>query len=318
MRVYHSTTPCFHCHDRRHHRVIAASLPPSAIMPPKKTPATPSSSHGEPVADALAALEKRVSGLEDKQRRKNLFAIARQKKDLLNAEVKSYSDNFLIKGIKYSMKEVHGDEEKEERFREKVLRVFVDQGLVSAKKLFVGGAGDNRGRIQRGVLRHCHPLGNKDNGSVVVAFLESWFVSHINQKLTAGKKLTGGIRITPHLPPIIDSLRNEALKSRRTMLQADPNRKIVLKRLNRKPWIELVETVNGRKKAIPFDVDDKRLVNPALTLAKLELEGKDTFTPKMLLPADEKRAYGPGVYRPLENDDDNVDVDADESLMEFQ
>ena len=151
---------------------------------------------------------------------------------------------------------------------------------------------------------------------MVVAFVESWFVSHINQKLTAGKKLTGGIRVTPHLPPILDALRNEALKSRRALLHADPNRKIVLKRLNRKPWIELVETVNGRKKSIPFNVDDKRLINPALTLAKMEMEGKDTFTPKMLLSADEQRAYGPGTYRPLSNDDDDVDVDADESLME--
>ena len=275
-----------------------------------------SSSVPDATAESISSLERRVAGLEEKQKRKNLFAIARQKKDLLNAEMKSYSDNFILKGVKFSMKDVHGDEEREERFREKVMRIFVDQGLVSAKRLF-HSAGENKGRIIRGVLRHCHPLGTRDNGSIVVAFLESWFVAHINQKLTAGKKLKDGLRITPHMPPILDALRNEALRARRALLQADPSRKIVLKRNMRKPWIELIETKDGRKKAIEFAVDDKRLVNPALTLAKMEMEGKDTFTPKVLLSAEEKRAYGPGVYRPLIADDDDVDVDADESLMEI-
>ena len=124
------------------------------------------------------------------------------------------------------MKDFRGDEERKERFREKVLRVLVDQGLVSAKKLF-HNSGDDRGRIIPGILRHCHPLGKKDNSAIVVAFLVPWFVAHINQKLTAGKKLKNGIRVTPHLPPIIDALRNEALRARRALLQADPR------------WVEL-------------------------------------------------------------------------------
>ena len=132
----------------------------------------------------LAGLEARVSDIERKDRKKDLFTLMKEKKDLLNAEMKSYSDNVLIKGMKYVIKEVQKDEEAQERFREAALRVFVDQGLVPAHKLFVM-KGDDKGRILRGVLRHAHPLGNRDNATVVVAFLESWFVAQINNKLIA-------------------------------------------------------------------------------------------------------------------------------------
>ena len=196
-------------------------------------PAAASSSSGgatatAPSAAAHAALEKRVATLEEKQKKRNLFAIVRQKKDLLNAESKSYSDNFLVKGAKFDIKDAQGDEEKEEKFREKIVRIFVDQGLVSAKKVFVAGPKtDGRDRILRGVLRHCHPLGSKDNCSVVVAFLESWLVGQINKKLTDGKRLKDGIRITSHLPPILDALRNGALQARRKLITASPGRKIL-------------------------------------------------------------------------------------------
>ena len=181
-----------------------------------------------PSAAAHAALEKRVANLEEKQKKRNLFAIVRQKKDLLNAEAKSYSDNFLVKGAKFDIKDAQGDEEKEEKFREKMVRIFVVQGLVSAKKVFVAGPKtDGRDRILRGVLRHCHPLGSKDNCSVVVAFLESWLVGQINKKLTDGKRLKDGIRITSHLPPILDALRNGALQARRKLITASPGRKIL-------------------------------------------------------------------------------------------
>ena len=259
-----------------------------------------------------------MANLEEKHKKRNLFAIARQKKDLLNAEVKSYSDNFLVKGAKFDIKDVQGDDEKEEKFREQIIRIFVDQGLVQAKKVFVAGPKvDGRDRILRGVLRHCHPLGTKNNCSVVVAFLESWLVGQINKKLTDGKRLKDGIRITPHLPPILDALRNGALQSRRTLISATPGRKIIMKRLPRRPWIQLVETKDGRKQPIEFTVDDDRLVNPALTLAKLEVDGKDSFTPKALLPAAEQRLIRPGIVRPLTAADDDVDADElDASLMD--
>ena len=89
----------------------------SASASSSSNQASPPPPPSAPSAVAHAALEKRVANLEEKQKKRNLFAIVRQKKDLLNAESKSYSDNFLVKGVKYSMREFQGDDEKEERCR---------------------------------------------------------------------------------------------------------------------------------------------------------------------------------------------------------
>ena len=264
------------------------------------------------MASELAALEERVAIIERKDRRKDLFTLMKEKKDLLNAEMKSYSDNILIKGMKFVAKEVQKDEESQERFREAALRVLVDQGLVPAKKVFVI-KGDDKGRILRGVLRHAHPLGNRDNGTVVLAFLESWFAAQINNKIMQGKKLKDGIRIVQHMPPIIDALRNEALKARRNLLAANRGRKIVMKTTLKAPWIRLEEVKDGKSAAIDFDVDDHRLVNPALTLAKMEQEDKDNFVLKAFLPPAEKALVRASTVKARAD----VESELDESAMEL-
>ena len=63
------------------------------------------------------------------------------------------------------------------------------------------------------------------------------------------------------------------------MILADPTRKIILHKMVKDPWIKLVELESRKKTAIDSPVDDARLVHPAKTLAKLELEGRATFTP---------------------------------------
>ena len=261
----------------------------------------------------MAQLEKRVEKIERLHQKDKLLLLTKQKKQFLNAEMKSYSDNFLVKGVLYAIRDAQGSDEIEERFREKIARVFVDQGLLPAKRLFVCGNGPEKGRLLRGVVRHIHPLGAKDNASVVVAFLESWMAGLINQKLNGGKRLTNGVRIIPHAPPIIDALRNAALKHRSTVRAAEPNRKIIMSKTIKAPWVQLLEVKNGRKTAIDFPVDDRRLVKPAVTLAKLELKGRDSFTPKSLLSADEQALCGEGIVKakPAKRDDDDEDDDED-------
>ena len=294
--------------------VLSLPLSAAACHKMPKTPKVPvsASASASSASDGLVALEKRVAAVEQQQKQDKIFSLMKQKKQLLNSEMKSYSDNFTVKGLKYAMKDVQGDDEKEERFRERVLRVFVDQGLLSAKHVFVGGNGPDKGRILRGVLRHAHPVGTKDNATIVVAFLESWFVSKINSKLNGGKKLKDGIRIVPHMPPILDALRNEALKVRKAMLAADSSKKIIMKKMLRKPWIALAEVRNGRKVDIDFRVEDGRLVNPTLTLAKLELEGKEQFTPKMFLSLDEHAKFPPGIVKAKRTAEDHLDDDDDD------
>ena len=122
-----------------------------------------------------------------------------------------------------------------------------------------------------------------------------------------------GIRVIPHVPPIIDALRNEALKSRSEMRAEDPNRKIIMSKMLKAPWIKLIEVRGGRKVAIDFPVEDKRLVKPAVTLAKLELKGKDSFTPKPLLPASEQALIGDAIVKAKpDRDDDDEEEDVDE------
>lgn len=239
--------------------------------------------------------------MEKKDRLNQLYVMMKQKKDLLNAEMKSYSDNIIIKGMKFSAKAVQKDEAAEEAFRVAALKVLVDQGLVPAKKLFYQ-AGAEKGAIIRGVLRHAHPLGSRDNGNVVVAFLESWFASSILNKIVNGKKLSGGIRICQHMPPIIEALKNEALKARKAFLAADRNRKIMLKSTLRSPWIRLVETKDGRKTEIEFEVEDGRLTNPPLTLAKLEQTDK-TFVLMQFLPPSERAVITKGTVKPSSGGD---------------
>ena len=51
----------------------------------------------------------------------------------------------------------------------------------------------------------------------------------------------------------------------------------------------------------------------AVTLAKLELKGRDSFTPKALLPPAEQALFGDGVVKakPAKRDDDEEDDDED-------
>ena len=168
-----------------------------------------SSPRAEPAT--LETLEQRVAQLERRDKSRELYVLMKEKKDLLTAEMKSYSDNIIIKGMKFSIKDVQKDAAAEEKFCENALQVFVDQGLIAAVKIFVL-KGDQKGRILRGVICHAHPLGAKDNCSVVVAFLESWFVATILGKIANGKKLTNGIRICQHMPPILDACNKIANK----------------------------------------------------------------------------------------------------------
>ena len=195
----------------------------------------------------------------------------------------------------------------------------MDQGLVPAKAVFEQ-KGPNAGRILRGVLRHAHPLSPRDNPLVMCAFAESWFAAQIIGKLNSGHKLKNNICISCHLPPILDAKRNEALKARRQIMSADPNRKIILSKTMKQPWIHLMELKNGKKVPIDFPVDDARLIDPPATLAKLELEGRDTFTPKMFLPMAVRSKIKSGIVKAeptrahgADGDDSNDDDDDDDN-----
>ena len=69
-----------------------------------------------------------------------------------------------------------------------------------------------------------------------------------------------------------------------------------------------MEVKAGKKEVIEFEVDDSRLIYPALTLAKLERDDKGGFVQKAFLPAAEREAIQPGVVKP-HDDVNTVDVE---------
>ena len=79
-----------------------------------KVAAIESAALGSAVAEKVAALETRVHQIEKSSRKDKLFLLLKQKKALLNFQMKSYSNNFIVKGIKFAVKDVQGEEEKEE------------------------------------------------------------------------------------------------------------------------------------------------------------------------------------------------------------
>ena len=97
------------------------------------------------------------------------------------------------------------------------------------------------------------------------------------------------IRINSHLPVIIDSLRNEALRTRRSLIAAsDGKKRYTCNESLKFPWVTLYEVEGEKKTAIPFTVEDRRLVNPPPTLAIYALNGINDFKPYRLLTKEEK------------------------------
>ena len=154
----------------------------------------------------------------------------------------------------------------------------------------------------RRIVRDAHPLGNRDNATIVIAFTESWVANDIKEIIRKGgrnlvltskktRNKTETIKINAHFPAIIECLRNEALKARRDLISAgDGNTKYVCNDSMKHPWIQLYEIKGEVKKATPFPVEDGRLADPARTLALYAVHGGD-FKPYRILTPDEKKTF---------------------------
>ena len=219
---------------------------------------------------------------------------------LINRDMKSYEDNFRIVGLKYEIRDAQKeDDESKDAFINRVLNIFVKAGHLPADKVF-HQEGSERGKLRAGVLRNLHPLQQRDNAAVVVAFLQSWMTSRIRLRLQGpGAGKVDGIRILAHYPPIIEAIRNEAMKERRRLLNLDnKSQRIVVQMSMKKPWVSLfrVSATNKRdRKALPFPLEDDRLENPGKTLAELARAGQE-FIPFGALDDDDKANIVAGTY----------------------
>ena len=247
----------------------------------------------------ISELKAEIKALKDDAREERISDLGKVFDQLINRDMKSYEDNFRLIGLKYEIKDAQKDgDDAKDAFINRVLNVFVASKIVAAEKFFFID-GKEKGKLRPGVLRNLHPLSQRDNAPIVVAFLQSWMTARIKQRLQSGAGIIDGIKIFAHYPPIIEALKNEAMKERRRLLDADSvNQRVVVQVQFKKLWVILLK-MSGRdkreRKALPFPVDDSRLVDPGRTLANLALADQE-FVPKAFLDDEDKIAISAGEY----------------------
>ena len=258
----------------------------------------------------LNALSTRMDQLEqqvkDGRKEDLIEATTVTQTNLLNNLAKAYDKNIKIVGFKYEFKDSRTYNKKSyDAWCVRVLKAtLVDTKIVNEEDVFVTENGQKF--LIRGIISNVHPLGSKNNSAIVVAFNEASFAHQIKDAVRQNRNLRmGDIKIHAHLPPILDALHNEALKSRAIQLEdarkAGAPKKIHCNISLTAPWVSLIEVDgSGGKKRIPFTVEDGRLVEPAKSMAILALL-KKKFKPFKFLSEDEKKEIPQNVLTKVDD-----------------
>ena len=245
-------------------------------------------------------LRRELKSLKKEVRENRISDMGKNFDQLLNRDMKSYEDNFRITGFKYDIRDAQKEEEEyKDAFINRILNIFVNAKAISADKFFFQ-EGKEKGRLRPGVLRNLHPLSQKSNSAIVVAFVQSWMTARIRQQLQGGNgTLADGVKICAHYPPIIEALKNEAMKERKRLLDIDRvNQRVVVNVVFKKPWVILLKMTGRDKKqreTLSFPLEDGRLSDPGRCLAELALAGKE-FVPKHFIKDDDAVLIAPGRY----------------------
>ena len=249
------------------------------------------------VAAATADIDKKIFDAK-------IDVLAITKRDWLENQCKQYENNIKISGLQYNIGEYYRKTSSQRReWRADVIqRALVDTKVMAEDVLFAKSA--NGKKELRRIVRDVHPLGNKNNATIIVAFTESWVANDVKETVRKGQGLEmttrttrsnknpETIKINSHVPDIIDCLRNEGLRVRRGLIAASGGKKrYTLNESMKYPWVTLFEIDGDSRKAIPFAVEDGRLADPARTLAVYSLKG-GKFKPYRLLSAAEREAEG--------------------------
>ena len=168
------------------------------------------------IAAATANVDKKIFDAKI-----DVLAIA--KRDWLENQCKQFENNIKISGLQYNIGDYYRKTTSQRReWRANVIqRALVDTKIVAEDVLFAKNA--NGKKELRRIVRDAHPLGNKNNATIIVAFTESWVANNIKEAVRKGTGLemttrtTRGknpetIKVNSHVPAIIDSLRNEGLR----------------------------------------------------------------------------------------------------------
>ena len=261
-----------------------------------------------------------------------------EKEDWLNSQCKSMEANIKVSGVHYRVKDFQKRNAKSRlEWRADMLRrIFIDTRVVEEDVLFETRTAGKK--VLRDIIRNMHPLGQKDRSTsvgptIIIAFTQSSVANDIKEAvrkdsgLELVKTKRGGsepekIKIFTHLPPILESLRNECLRERLKMktavtagapaaaaaaaAAAAGTKRFICNESLTWPWISLIRVDDETKTPIPFQLEDARLADPARTLALNHLRGVRQFTPYHVLSADEKAMIGPGVLTSVDNPSERI------------
>ena len=225
--------------------------------------------------------------------------VAIEKRAWLDNQCKQFENNIKVSGLLYSVADYYKKNASARRdWRQEIVeRSLIDTKIMEENVLIAKN--ENGKKELRRIVRDAHPLGNRDNATIVIAFTESWVANDIKETVRKGQGLaltrkvtrnkTETIKINAHYPAIIECLRNEALKARRALITAgDGSKRYICNDSLKFPWVTLYEIEGETRKAIPFAVEDGRLADPARTLAIYAISGGE-FKPYRMLSADEKK-----------------------------
>ena len=247
---------------------------------------------------ALAKVVQLEKDVDAKIHEAKVESVTIQKRDWLELQCKQFENNIKISGLEYNIKDYHrmNASARKEWRSDIIARAFVDTNVLSEDLLFTKNA--NGSKALRRIVRDAHPLGRTNNSTIIVAFTESWIANDVKERVRKGEglemtKTRRGkepevVKIYSHLPTIIDCLRNEALRARKDLKAKSGGKKYVCNESFKQPWISLYEIVGERKIPVPFPVEDRRLIDPARTLAIYAVGKVKEFKPFRLLPQDEK------------------------------
>ena len=265
------------------------------------------------MAKPSPALEKIIDDKIDEAKRE---VVAIEKRAWLENQCKQFENNIKISGLQYAIKDYYGKNAAGRReWRAAIIqRALVDTNVIAEDILFAKNSNGKK-ELKR-VVRDVHPLGNRDNATIIVAFVESWVANDIKETVRKGgdqlnmtkqqrKKAPEVIKVNSHYPVILECLRNEALRARRSLIAAaagNDTKRYICNDTMKHPWVVLYEIENANRKPVPFEVEDGRLVDPARTLAILSINNLGEFKPYRMLSADDKKEVPTGVMTEIPTD----------------
>ena len=199
------------------------------------------------LADKVQDNSSRISSLDRK--------IEQEK---LEGEIEEMKGEFRIVGYKWTLPDLGrpGSSARRKFLGNLVRKVFTNQELIDAEVANTTPIVDLR------------PQGWKDGNPLIIKFGDHMIYHGIKERLPKLARNPAMIKVRANKPIILENMHNELLKTRRSLLDADPSRTIFIEEKNFPPYLTLVEkkTRNGTLSRTPLSIEwsDERFQDPVM------------------------------------------------------